>query len=53
MTEQAILSGCLNNHPSSQKELYTRYSPKMLAVCFRFAHNKEDAEDMLQEGFIK
>lgn len=53
MTEQAILIGCLNNHPSSQKELYTRYSPKMLAVCFRFAHNKEDAEDMLQEGFIK
>ena len=26
---------------------------KMLAVCYRFAHNREDAEDMLQEGFIK
>lgn len=25
----------------------------MLAVCYRFAHNREDAEDMLQEGFIK
>jgi RNA polymerase sigma factor (sigma-70 family) len=53
MTEEAILQGCLNNDPTAQKELYTRYSPKMLAVCYRFGHNREDAEDMLQEGFIK
>jgi RNA polymerase sigma factor (sigma-70 family) len=53
MTEEAILSGCLKNHAAAQKELYNRYSPKMLAVCYRFAHNREDAEDMLQEGFIK
>jgi RNA polymerase sigma factor (sigma-70 family) len=53
MTEEAILSGCLKNHAAAQKELYHRYSPKMLAVCYRFAHNREDAEDMLQEGFIK
>jgi RNA polymerase sigma factor (sigma-70 family) len=53
MTEEAILQGCLQNNPSSQRELYSRYSPKMLAVCYRFAHNREDAEDMLQEGFIK
>lgn len=53
MTEEAILQGCLQNNASSQRELYTRYSPKMLAVCYRFGHNREDAEDMLQEGFIK
>jgi RNA polymerase sigma-70 factor (ECF subfamily) len=53
MTEEAILQGCLKNHAAAQKELYYRYSPKMLAVCYRFAHNREDAEDMLQEGFIK
>jgi RNA polymerase sigma factor (sigma-70 family) len=53
MTEEAILLGCLKNHAAAQKELYNRYSPKMLAVCYRFAHNREDAEDMLQEGFIK
>src|SRR5919107_4923064 len=53
MTEEAILKGCLQNDPTAQKELYTRYSPKMLAVCYRFGHNREDAEDMLQEGFIK
>jgi RNA polymerase sigma factor (sigma-70 family) len=53
MTEEAILSGCLLNDAVAQKELYGKYSPKMLSVCYRFAHNREDAEDMLQEGFIK
>ena len=53
MTEEAILIGCLNNDAIAQRELYNRYSPKMLAVCYRFAHNREDAEDMLQEGFVK
>jgi len=53
MTEDAILQGCLKNQAAAQRELYNRYSPKMLAVCYRFAHNREDAEDMLQEGFIK
>jgi len=53
MTEQAILAGCLKNDPVAQRELYSRYSPKMLSVCYRFAQSREDAEDMLQEGFIK
>ncbi|MFM2116915.1 MAG: hypothetical protein RL316_105 [Bacteroidota bacterium] len=53
MTEEVILEGCLRNDPNSQRELYNQYSPKMLAVCYRYAHNREDAEDMLQEGFIK
>jgi len=53
MTEEAIFQGCLKNRADAQRELYNRYSPKMLAVCYRFAHNREDAEDMLQEGFIK
>jgi RNA polymerase sigma factor (sigma-70 family) len=53
MTEEAIFQGCLKNEAAAQRELYNRYSPKMLAVCYRFGHNREDAEDMLQEGFIK
>jgi RNA polymerase sigma factor (sigma-70 family) len=53
MTEEAIFQGCLKNQAPAQRELYNRYSPKMLAVCYRFAHKREDAEDMLQEGFIK
>ena len=53
MTEDAILKGCLSNEATAQRELYNKYSAKMLAVCYRYAHNREDAEDMLQEGFIK
>ena len=53
MTEEAILPGCLKNNAAAQKTLYQKYSGKMLVVCYRYAHNREDAEDMLQEGFIK
>jgi RNA polymerase sigma factor (sigma-70 family) len=53
MTEEAILQGCLKNSAKAQKSLYEKFSGKMLAVCYRYAHNREDAEDMLQEGFIK
>lgn len=53
MTEEAIIQGCLKQQAAAQKALYDRYSVKMLSVCYRYAHNREDAEDMLQEGFIK
>lgn len=53
MTEEAILQGCLKQQAAAQKALYEKYSVRMLAVCYRYAHNREDAEDMLQEGFIK
>ena len=53
MTEQSIIKGCLQNDAAAQRELYNRYSPRMLAVCYRFGQNREDAEDMLQEAFIK
>lgn len=53
MTEEYIIAGCLHNEPAAQRELYNRFSPKMLSVCYRFAQNREDAEDMLQESFIK
>ena len=47
MTEQLLLAGCLKNNAASQEALYNRFSPKMLGVCYRFAKNREDAEDML------
>jgi RNA polymerase sigma-70 factor (ECF subfamily) len=36
-----------------QLELYQRFAPKMYGVCLRYAGNAEEAEDILQEGFIK
>ncbi|HEV8079212.1 MAG TPA: sigma-70 family RNA polymerase sigma factor [Chitinophagaceae bacterium] len=53
MTEELMLYGCLDNVASAQEALYNRFSPRMLGVCYRFSRNREDAEDMLQEGFIK
>lgn len=53
MTEEQMLAGCVQNNATSQDALYFRFSPRMLGVCYRFGKNREDAEDMLQEGFIK
>ena len=53
MTEELLLAGCLKNNAVAQEALDSRFSPRMLGVCYRFAKNREDAEDMLQEGFIK
>src|SRR3982751_4644590 len=53
MNIDALILGCMQNDPAAQRELYNRFSPKMLPVCYRFAPSREDAEDMLQEGFIK
>lgn len=36
-----------------QKALYTRFSAKMLAICIRYVKNREEAEDILQDGFVK
>ena len=48
-----MIQGCLDNMATAQEALYNRFSPRMLGVCYRFARNREDAEDMMQEGFIK
>jgi RNA polymerase sigma factor (sigma-70 family) len=53
MTEDAIIRGCLENKPAAQEALYRMYCAKMMAVCYRYARNREDAEDMMQEGFIR
>ena len=53
MTEELMLAGSIKNNAAAQEAFYNRFSPKMLGVCYRFAKNREDAEDMLQEGFIK
>jgi RNA polymerase sigma factor (sigma-70 family) len=53
MTEEQMLVGSVRNNAAAQEAFYNRFSPRMLGVCYRFAKSREDAEDMLQEGFIK
>jgi RNA polymerase sigma-70 factor (ECF subfamily) len=52
ISEQELLKGCLSGIPVFQQMLYKRYAAKMLTVCMRYADNQEEAEDVLQEGFI-
>jgi len=53
MTEENLIKGCLQEDRECQRELYKRFSGKMMAVCMRYASSRMEAEDMLQEGFIK
>jgi RNA polymerase sigma factor (sigma-70 family) len=53
ITESDLISGCRESNRRMQEELYRRFSPRMYAVCLRYAGNAEEAEDILQEGFIK
>ena len=53
ITEVDLIKGCIEGNRRMQEELYQRFSPRMYAVCLRYAGNAEEAEDILQEGFIK
>ncbi|MGH2643340.1 MAG: RNA polymerase sigma factor [Chitinophagaceae bacterium] len=48
-----MLKGCIAGDRSCQNKLYEEFSGKMFPVCLRYTGNREDAEDVLQEGFIK
>lgn len=53
MTIKELIKGCQKEDIKCQKELYDRFAPKMLVVCSRYARHQMEAEDILQEGFIK
>jgi RNA polymerase sigma factor (sigma-70 family) len=53
VSESDLIKGCIAGDRRMQEELYRRFSPKMYAVCLRYANNADDAQDLLQEGFIK
>lgn len=48
-----LIQGAVKGERTSQNRLYTTLAPKMFVVCLRYAGNREEAEDILQEGFIK
>jgi RNA polymerase sigma-70 factor (ECF subfamily) len=52
-TDTDLIEGCIRGDRRIQQELYARFAPKMYGVCLRYAGNAEEAEDILQEGFIK
>jgi RNA polymerase sigma-70 factor (ECF subfamily) len=53
LSEQQIIEGCLKNNRNIQKILYELYTSKFLGMCMRYAKDKQEAEDILQDGFLK
>jgi RNA polymerase sigma factor (sigma-70 family) len=51
--EKDILAGCKQGRSSAQRKLYDAYSRLLLGVCNRYAASIEEAEDIMQEGFVK
>lgn len=48
-----IIEGCLRNDRRSQEELFKLFYGKMLPVCMRYMPDRDAAQEVLQEGFIK
>lgn len=53
LTEQELIDGCRKGSRSFQKALYDRYCRKMMVVCLRYSRTTAEAEDILQEAFVK
>jgi RNA polymerase sigma factor (sigma-70 family) len=52
-TETDLIKGCIDGNRQMQELLYKKFSSKMYGVCLRYSRNADDANDLLQEGFIK
>lgn len=51
--EKSLVKGCVKGDRTSQKALYDLFARRMFAICLRYSRSREEAEDILQEGFIK
>lgn len=53
MNEETLVKECVSGSEKAQKALFDAFAPKMLTVAMRYINDKERAEDVLQDGFIK
>lgn len=50
---EKIIEGCKKGKNRYQEELYRMLAPKMYGLCLKYSNNKDDAKDIMQDGFIK
>ena len=53
MDQKQLVKDCIKQKPIAQQQLYQHFAPVMLGVCYRYTKSVHDAEDVLQEGFVK
>lgn len=53
LTEEELIENCRKGKRKAQRELYDRFAPKMFGLCRRYVKNKQNAEDVLMQGFMK
>lgn len=53
MTEEQLAIACKQRNPQARKVLYEHYGGQLMAICLRYVGNREAAEDVLHDGFIR
>lgn len=53
MDHERLVKDCLKGLREAQHALYEQFAESMLGICFRYTKSRSDAEDVMQEGFIK
>ena len=48
-----LIKACVSEDRKAQKKLYGLFASKMMMICLRYSKSEEEAEDILQESFIK
>ena len=53
MTEEELASKCKLADNQARKELYELYGGSLMAICLRYIGDREAAEDVLHDGFVR
>lgn len=53
MNDETLIQACVSGNEKAQFQLFGQFAPKMMAVCMRYSENREMAEDVLQDSFVK
>ncbi len=53
LDEKQLIAECISGKRNAQHQLFQRYAGKMMGVCMRYARHRQEAEDMMQDGFIR
>ena len=48
-----LIQACIRGDRHSQSMLYEQFAPKMFGVCMRYSRSREEAEEIMQEGFVQ